>query len=268
MVTGIAQKSHCGSKPLALPLHSAAPALLCTYVLLLAFLAHVSAHAQQPTTTSKLPAFEVATVRPSRPDDRGRRLRTSADRITIENFSLKELIVYAWNLKDNSQVLDGPDWLDKSHFDIAAVASEAEVTKLRTLSADDQRQQWSEILQPLLAERFQLSVRPGTQTMPVYELVVAKAGPKLKPASASDGAQNTLWDNGRLTWTATSMESLAYYLTRIEGRVVLDCTGLSGRYDFAVGWPSDENTSSDTYAADLLAAMREQLGLDLKSARE
>jgi uncharacterized protein (TIGR03435 family) len=266
MVTGIAQKSGCGSKPPVLRLQSIVLALTCATVFLLTSLAASQAVTQPPA--AKLPAIEVATIKPSRPDDRGRKLHTVADRITIENFSLKELITYAYDLKDNSQVLGGPEWLDKSHFDIAAVADESEVAKLRGMPADDQRKEWGIILQPLLAERFQLKISQGMRSMPVYTLVVAKSGPKLKPASSSDKGQNTLWDSGRLTWTATSMETLADYLTRVEGRVVLDRTGLTGRYDFTVGWASGENTSGDEFAADLLAAMRDQLGLDLKSARE
>lgn len=80
-----------------------------------------SATKQQAPTRASVdvaPNLEVATIRPSRLDDLGRQLHPSADRITIENFSLKDLIVYAYNLKDNSQVLSGPDWLDKSHFEL------------------------------------------------------------------------------------------------------------------------------------------------------
>jgi uncharacterized protein (TIGR03435 family) len=245
--------------------------LFSVLYLLLVFGSAAPSGAQDPSAAAVVPdadTLEAVSIKPSRPDDVGRKIRTSADRITIENLSLKELIVYAYHLKDNSQVLSGPDWLERLHFDIAGVASEAEAANLRAMTADDQRKAWGVILQSILAERFQLKVVQGIQTLPVYALVVAKSGAKLKPASASDKGQNTGWDNGRLTWTATSMEDLAYYLTRIEGRVVLDQTGLTRRYDFTVGWASDGDTSSDAYAADLLAALREQLGLDLKSAKE
>ena len=144
-----------------------------------------SQQASTASTTDLASSLEVASIKPSQPDDRGRKLRTSADRITVENFSLKELIVYAWNLQDNSQVLGGPDWIDKAHFDIAGVVSEPEMTKLRALPTEDKRKEWSVILQSLLAERFQLKVSLRMRTMPVYTLVVAKSGSKLKPASAS-----------------------------------------------------------------------------------
>jgi uncharacterized protein (TIGR03435 family) len=227
---------------------------------------YVSAQQAPAVATAEAPpSFEVASIKPSRPDDRGRKLHPSTDRITIENFTLKELIAYAYDLKDNSQVLGGPDWLDKTHFDIAGVAGETEVAKLRSLSTNDQRKEWGVILQPFLAERFRLKVSFGERTMPIYALVVAKSGPKLKAATVGDKGQNTSWNNQRMTWTATSMDNLAYYLTRVEGRVVVDRTGLTGFYDFTLDWSWDEDTSSEAYAADLLTALREQLGLELKS---
>ncbi len=223
--------------------------------------------ASPPIPASATPSFEAGAIKPSRADDRGRKLHPTADRITIENFTLKELIAYAYDLKDNSQVLGGPDWLDKVHFDIAAVAGETEVAKMRSMSAFDQREEWGMILQPFLAERFRLKASRGERTMPIYALVVAKSGPKLKAATAGDRTQNTSWDNQRMTWTATSMDTLAYYLTRVEGRVVVDRTGLTGFYDFTMKWSWDEDTSSEAYAADLLTALREQLGLELKAEK-
>ncbi|MGB7264127.1 MAG: hypothetical protein WBC92_01355, partial [Terracidiphilus sp.] len=46
-----------------------------------------SAQTALPTPMAEpKPSFEVATIKPSNPDDRGRRLHPSADRITIEKF--------------------------------------------------------------------------------------------------------------------------------------------------------------------------------------
>lgn len=226
----------------------------------------VRPHQARAAAAPEVPALEVATVKPSNPDDQGRRLHPSGDRITIENFTLKELIVYAYDLKDNSQVVGGPDWLGRSHWDIAGVAGEAEVAKLRAMTADDQRKEWGRILQPFLAERFRLAVSRGERTMPVYLLVAAKSGARLKPTTGHK-VQSTSWGDRRMTWTATSMDSLAYYLTRVEGRVVLDRTALAGLYDFTLNWSWDEDAASESYAADLMTALREQLGLELKAAK-
>jgi uncharacterized protein (TIGR03435 family) len=44
------------------------------------------------------------------------------------------------------------------------------------------------MLQNLIAERFQLVIHHDTKMFPVYELVVAKSGPKLKESVESSGA--------------------------------------------------------------------------------
>ena len=237
----------------ALAVSSAAPAL------------PASAQQQVLSTSDAAPAaLEVATVKPSKPEDRGRRLHPSGDRITIENFTLKELIAYAYDLKDNSQVVGGPNWLDRSHFDIAGVASEVEAARLRAMTVDDQRREWGGILQPFLAERFGLKVNREKRTMAMYALVAAKSGTKQLKASPADKAQSTAWGDRRMIWTATSMDDLAFYLTRVEGRVVTDRTGLAGHYDFTLNWSWDEDAASQAFAADLMTALHEQLGLELK----
>ena len=47
------------------------------------------------------------------------------------------------------------------------------------------------MMQTLLAERFQLKVSRRNQVMPVYNLIVAPGGPKLKPTGFADSAPRT-----------------------------------------------------------------------------
>lgn len=245
-------------------LHSA---ILAT--LLIGFWGAVPADAQEPAPAASAapPRIEVASIKPGRPGDDNSRFKTSTDRITTENHTLRDLIAFAYDLERNSQVLGGPAWLDERHFDIVAIAGDAEIAKLRSMPANDRRKEWGVILQPLLAERFRLKASRGERTLPVYTLVVTKSGSKLKGAAASDKLQGTSWGDRQMTWKATSMDALAYYLTRVEGRVVLDRTGLAGLYDFTLNWSWNEDPSSDSYAADLMTALREQLGLELKATK-
>ena len=52
------------------------------------------------------------------------------------------------------------------------------------------------------------------------------------------------------------------------GRVVLDNTGLTDRYDFKLTWASDsaaaDTTSTDTSGPSIFSAVSEQLGLKLE----
>jgi uncharacterized protein (TIGR03435 family) len=90
------------------------------------------------------------------------------------------------------------------------------------------------MLQSLLEDRFRLALHPETRTEPVYELVVAKGGPKLKESAGPgpDGTQGILGNRiGDVTVTNMPIPSLVGFLSQQLGRSVVDKTGLSGKYD-------------------------------------
>ncbi len=120
-------------------------------------------------------AFEVATVRPSAPLDiaairAGKAhlgTRIDAARVDIGTASLFRLICTAYRLKPYQ--VTGPEWLKTTMYDIQAKIPEG-------ASAD----KVPEMLQTLLVDRFGLKVHHDSKDQPVYALVVAKGGPKLK----------------------------------------------------------------------------------------
>src|ERR1035441_1739701 len=61
--------------------------------------------------------------------------------------------------------------------------SEADIGEMRNFSPADAKTRRQLMLQALLAERFKLKVHSETKPGPVYELVVAKGGPKMKDAA-------------------------------------------------------------------------------------
>ncbi len=72
-----------------------------------------------------VPAFEVASIKPSSPDARGEMIQMPpGERIRITNMILKQLIVVAWHVQP-FQVSGGPPWLESLHFDISAKAETA-----------------------------------------------------------------------------------------------------------------------------------------------
>jgi len=145
----------------------------------LAFAAAVSA--QSP----KL-AFEVATIKPSAaltPDMvRAGKLHVgmSVDkaRVDIGFFSLSDLIRTAYKVK--AFQISGPDWLSAQRFDILAKMPDGAT-----------EEQVPEMLQSLIAERFKVELHHSTKEQPVYVLVVAKGGSKLKEAAADADAPPT-----------------------------------------------------------------------------
>jgi uncharacterized protein (TIGR03435 family) len=276
----------CSIPPLKRPatgFHRQPNAVFCSAVLLaivFSVLLAFGAYAQPAPAASqgeRPAAFEVVAVKLSNPDNRGTSWHGTLDRITIENYTLRHLIRVAYGLKSDTQVLGGPDWLDKQHFDIAAKLEDTDATRLKNVNYQVRSQAVQLMLQSLLAERFQLKVNPGERALPVYMLVVGKSGAKLTALPTpkdSDEARNrnhgTRTENGHLTATALSMDSFADYLTSQSDsgdRVVLNRTGLAGDFDFNLNWTEDRGGGIPADAAfpGLFTALEEQLGLELKS---
>src|SRR5712691_2353422 len=109
------------------------------------------------------PEFEVASIKPASPDARGMFIRTApGGRVNVTNMTLKELIVLAYRIQPY-QISGGPAWLDSAHYDITA--------KPETSPKKDELPL---MLQALLADRFQLTIRRETKELPVYALVLSK----------------------------------------------------------------------------------------------
>ncbi len=161
----------------------------------------------------------------------------------------------AYRVKDY-QIL-APDWLASEKFDIAAKLPEG-----------GSRDQVPAMLQALLADRFQMKLHHDSKEFPVYGLVVAKGGMKMKesqPDAANPGADatkgtvdvqvtggrdgtsvnfghgsNFSLGPGKLEGTKLTMQNLADMLARFLDRPVVDMTGLKGSYDFQFNVPEEE----------------------------
>ena len=243
----------------------------------------VRANAQQAASAAAPatpPSFEVATIKPSRPDDQGHNWNSHRDLVSIENYPLRRLIRTAYVLKSDSQVLGGPDWIGKQAFDIEAKFTDAEIAKQQRMTGRERFQEARLALQALLADRFQLQISQETRSIPVYALVVAKRGAKLTqspPQLDENGKPKTdrdhsIHDNdGHVTAKALSMGGFAdWFVNQPEcDRVVIDQTGLPGDYDFKLDWTEDNGhgVPQDAQYPGLFTALREQLGLELKPAK-
>jgi uncharacterized protein (TIGR03435 family) len=100
--------------------------------------------------------------------------------------------------------------------------------------------------------------------MPVYALVAARNGPRLREVKEDDTSSRTgLRDStGHLDATKSTMMALARVLAANVGRTVVDKTGLTGKYDFVLDWTPDQGSQAPaTSGPSLFAALQEQLGL-------
>jgi uncharacterized protein (TIGR03435 family) len=229
---------------------------------------------QTPPPRPKFDAFEVATIKPVDHDPKGGRYITmqGTNRFIGKDYTLKLLIAAAYNL-NSREISGGPDWAESDHYDIVAVTP-GEVRPTR----DEQMA----MLRNLLADRFKLAFHREQKEFSIYELEVAKSGPKLKSSTAApdEPAQliSTVYPPQRMVLPArnATMGDLASLMQRaMLDRPVVDKTGLTGRYDFDLEWAPDETqfggdvptASADAPSAPLFSAIQQQLGLKLEAAR-
>jgi uncharacterized protein (TIGR03435 family) len=205
------------------------------------------------------PGFDVASVRLSKPLPPNPGTNDPAQ-IRWENVSLGFLLQTAYGLKDVRLILAEKDRsILATSYDIVA-----------NVPAGATREQFSVMLQNLLIERLKLAVHREVRPIPVYQLVIAKGGLKMKksvetpgkppePVPAANGFPAIPADR-RAAWTRTreghqlfraralplSCESVAtpdceLFMSPVlmhgiapEARIVEDKTGLTGRYDFTL----------------------------------
>jgi uncharacterized protein (TIGR03435 family) len=218
-------------------------------------------------TPNALPSFEVASIKPSPPRVPGQRVMFGSrggpgtddpGMFRCSNCNLVMLIMQAYDLK--SYQLTAPGLSNDSRFEVTA--------KVPTGTT---KEQFQLMLQSLLAERFKLTVHREKKEMQVFDLVVAKGGPKLiehradpakeeavaepmPPLGARGGRGPNLDKDGypvipkscngcmmvvgggkaRMQWTDAPIKDLADLVGDQLERPVTDATGLKGKYDMSV----------------------------------
>jgi uncharacterized protein (TIGR03435 family) len=173
--------------------------------------------------------------------------------------------------------ISGPGWMETERYDIDA-----------RYPAETRPEEFSLMLQKLLADRFHLVLHRETREMSRYSLVVAKGGPKLSPpqklpeykddeerkAAREKQAKAILEAMRRRPRTGpyrglgpanTTMAKLAENLSGYLDRPVTDYTGLEGSYSFSLEWSPEESAAAvENSLPSIFAAVQEQLGLKLE----
>ena len=78
----------------------------------LLFALHTSGQLLHATTT-RLPSFEVATIKPSK--DPGVHIRMSPTNFSMLG-SVKDLIKYGYDIRSDEQLVGGPSWMNTEYF--------------------------------------------------------------------------------------------------------------------------------------------------------
>lgn len=231
---------------------------------------------QSPAPRPKFDAFEVASIKPTGPDARGRFIRMqSAHQLIARNHSVRTLIAAAYNLSPRA-IAGGPVWAESDRYDILAETPGAVRPTL-----DEQMA----MLRKLLLDRFKLAFHREPKELSIYALTIARTGSKLKESTVSpdatpEGPPPLIFvlspQGASLPGRNATMAELASVIQRAAlDRPVVDKTGLRERYDFNLEWLPDETQfggqgiweNSDSGRPDLFAAIQQQLGLRLEATK-
>lgn len=248
---------------------------------------------QQPSSIDSA-RFAVASIRPTGNTDGRALLQATPGRLVMTNLTLRRLILIAYDLQDD-QLTGDLNWIDSAHYDIQAEAD----------GNPSLQQMEGPMLQSLLEQRFRLAFHRQTQQLPVYRLAVAKKGSRLQvskkdscvpyvenlpPPIASPQEPGTNYCgvhvtvnglNRAIDGKGITMAALAANLSRAYtaalGRVVVDGTELTGRFDIHLEWTMDAPSTApdpggnpvlaDSQGPSIFTALQEQLGLRLEPAK-
>ena len=214
------------------------------------------------------PRFDVVSIKPNHSEATGLSLDISpSGRMVALNIPLKQFIRAAYTLQLH-QITGTPSWVDAERFDITAV-SEAGF-KGPVIWMPGQYAPVQLMMQSILADRFKMAARLTDREEQGYALVVRSPGStagKLiagtTPCPPDCGVQN---GPGTIAARNVPLPQVAELLSQKTGRLVIDDTGLTGRFTFDLRW-TPEADQSVTDSPSLATALQEQLGLRLEPRR-
>jgi uncharacterized protein (TIGR03435 family) len=245
-----------------------------------AIAAPIFVRAQAPAT---LPSFDVASVKPNDPNDRGvggdRQLYTGG-RIVFRAATLQWLIMQAYGLQAY-QLSGGPSWVSSQKFNIEAEppansdAAKVHPTDPRTMPPPDELL----MLRSLLESRFQLVLSKEERDGTVYSLEPVAGGikrdefhmpahPDQRPL-VSVFREDPPTQEGNNYHFAGNNATMAQFAAVLEQRLsapVKDNTGLAGSFDFVLQYSEDDSLAAAKYPV-VPQALQEQFGLRLKSEK-
>jgi uncharacterized protein (TIGR03435 family) len=272
----------------------------------------------QPVPT---PAFEVASIKPCAGGEgggaRGGRVGAgegqgpSPDRLSLSCRPVRTMIRLAYVDFENARrsfplpnipIEGGPAWLDSERYEVIAKAE-------GTPGQDMMR---GPMLRVLLEDRLKLKVHRESREVPAYLLVAGKSGPKLRPSEEGSCVAFEAFDPSKaappgaekfipicssrmirrtplmVTWEVRggTLDDVAHALGIDLDRIVINKTGIAGKFDFRMEFAPDEGTAglnrlrtadgplvTPATASDPLGgpsvftAIQEQMGLKLEPAK-
>lgn len=222
------------------------------------------------------PAFEVATIKPARPEGRFSILVNRSAMLNTTNTSVSDLIKFAYGVHPR-QIVNGPSWLESEKFDVTGKPDTEGIPNLEQLKT---------MMQKLLADRFQLKFHREKKELSVYAITVTKTGSKIAKNTIGGALPGFGGPPQNFNVRNSTMADFAMVLqANILDRPVVDQTGFGDvRYDFTLKWTPDAGQAGlggappnpnapppaqhpDDAPPDIFTAFQQQLGLKLESVK-
>jgi uncharacterized protein (TIGR03435 family) len=221
--------------------------------------------------------FEVATIKPWDPaSKKGFQIEIlPGGQVLLWQYPLTGLVSAAFR-HSHAQIENKSDaWINDERFTVEAKAPvSAGITNLNHSLTDIDDERLRQMLQALLAERFQLRVHRETRTGDVYELTRTSKPFGLQPAKIPEGREASSlsssigYAGGRWVMRFTTMAQLAGFASSFLVRApVVDLTNVSGSFDFRQQNPDLDPKYEGTEHAASFVNMLGTIGLDLKRTR-
>jgi uncharacterized protein (TIGR03435 family) len=238
-----------------------------------------SADQNQPRPSA---TFEVASIKPNNSgNDSVSGGFQPGGRFVMVNSPISLLVRLAYPA-DVPQLIGAPSWVETERYDATLLAG-GEVS----------REQFGEMVRTLLRERLNLSAHYEDQQRQTYSMTLAdsKLGPAIRKyevdcASVSSPKGISIGEvpkptngvapcgmesrSGIIRSGGATMETLARMISGPAGRRVVDKTGLSGYYEFALRYstlPATLQSGAPDDPPSIFTALQEQLGLKLQPDR-
>jgi uncharacterized protein (TIGR03435 family) len=250
------------------------------------------AQSQDQGGSTAQPVFEVASVKLNKRESGMMRLGLWGERFLVSGLTTQGLIRETFGIQDD-QIIGQPRWLNSETYDIEAKVEQTVADRLNRLSFDERFVEYRRMLETLLADRFKLAFHRESRELPMFALVVAKKGSKIEEAKPGDTYPEGMKDlegkghgdvmrieRGQLVGQGIPISYLVEMLSQLGlGLVIVDKTGLTGKYDFTLKWTPDQGAPkfkgadgsvqpagplADSFGPSLFTAMEEQLGLRLE----
>jgi uncharacterized protein (TIGR03435 family) len=251
----------------------------------------IATQAQAPPAR---PSFEVASIKPNPPGETRVFMTGVGETYVATGMTLPRLIGYAYRVRE-FQISGATGWMTSDRWEILAKAPEGSIPPRPTKADPNVPDTKALMLQSLLEDRFKLKIHRETREQPVYELVAAKGGAKIRlsedqgpiaprpPDTLRSGMFNGKMprgsystSNGRFDATAIGIDVFVSYLIPHLDGPVIDKTALEGLYDFSLryaqkpgsfAFASPDSPVDDLSGPSIYTALREQLGLQLNRGK-